>query len=76
MEFILTLMCLIGIGCGLLVIIPAINRIGILEEKVSDLDRDLSEAEIQLAEALRSGWILKRPQVRVVRIDAPREAVE
>ncbi|WP_394286647.1 hypothetical protein ACLI1L_000167 [Corynebacterium sp. LaCa117] len=76
MEFILTLMCLIGIGCGLLVIIPAINRIGILEEKVSDLDRDLSEAEIQLAEALRSGWISKRPQVRVVRIDAPREAVE
>ena len=76
MEFILTLMCLIGIGCGLLVIIPAINRIGILEEKVSDLDRDLSEAEIQLAETLRSGWISKRPQVRVVRIDAPREAVE
>lgn len=76
MEFILTLMCLIGIGCGLLVIIPAINRIGILEENVSDLDRDLSEAEIQLAEALRSGWISKRPQVRVVRIDAPREAVE
>lgn len=76
MEFILTLMCLIGIGCGLLVIIPAINRIGILEEKVSDLDRDLSEAEIQLAEALRSGWISKRPQVRVVRIDAPREPVE
>lgn len=76
MEFILTLMCLIGIGCGLLVIIPAINRIGILEEKVSDLDRDLSEAEIQLAEALRSGWISKRPQVRVVRIDAPPEAVE
>ena len=76
MEFILTLMCLIGIGCGLLVTIPAINRIGILEEKVSDLDRDLSEAEIQLAEALRSGWISKRPQVRVVRIDAPREAVE
>lgn len=76
MEFILTLMCLIGIGCGLLVIIPAINRIGILEEKVSDLDRDLSEAEIQIAEALRSGWISKRPQVRVVRIDAPREAVE
>lgn len=75
MEFILTLMCLIGIGCGLLVIIPAINRIGILEEKVSDLDRDLSEAEIQLAEALRSGRLSKRPPVRVVRIDTPREAV-
>lgn len=51
MEFILTLVCLIGIAIGLLVIIPTLNRVGILEEVAADLDRDLREVEFQLAEA-------------------------
>ncbi len=51
MEFILTLVCLIGIAIGLLVIIPTLNRVGILEEVAADLDRDLKEVEILLAEA-------------------------
>lgn len=57
MEFILTFVCMTGVAVGLWAIVPTLNRVGILEEVSADLDRDLKEVEIQLAEALqRERW--------------------